>query len=302
MARLYKRGNIWYLDYFDKTGKRHRESTETGNRQKAEAIRLQRETDLRDGKFGIERPEKLTFEEFKEEFLEFCKDKKLNTYKYYTYMLLPLGKYFADTLLEDITPHRIEQYKARRLQEKVSKTTVKRELSALSYFFKQAVLWKKAAVNPMGEVEKPDEPKGRFRYGTLDEIERLLAQCKIPYLKMIVEIALHTGMRKGEILGLMKERVDLVNNLFCVDESMSSGTRGTPKSGKFREIPINDYLLPLITEWMNNTPGEHLFTVQDIKGSFNSAVERAGIKNFTFHDLRLRLSPGYGRRGHCDSK
>ena len=62
------------------------------------------------------------------------------------------------------------------------------------------------------------EPEGRLRFLAEDEIPRLLAACeakaaKSPYLLLVVTIALHTGMRKGEIPGLTWERVDFARGV-----------------------------------------------------------------------------------------
>ena len=85
----------------------------------------------------------------------------------------------------------------------------------------------------MPEIELPKKPEGRQRYLEQAEITRLLAACRAsrnPYLAAIVVLALNTGMRKGEILGLEWERVDL---------STSRLTLYRTKSGKPRGVPIN---------------------------------------------------------------
>ncbi len=274
------------MDYTDNRGERHRERTGTTNKRLAEEILSKRMNSITEGTFDINRPEKVTFEEFKLDFIQFCEaSKKHNTYKYYQYTLIPLSKAFKDVYLEDITPYMIEQFKVKRLQE-VSKTTVKRELSTLNYFFTMAILYKKALKNPMSEVEKIKEPPGRIRWLTLEEVKRLLAQCRALYLKVIVMIALHTGMRKGEILALRKEHVDLDNEIITIEETRSTGSTGTPKSGKRRHAPVNRTLLPVLREWIEFCKEDRLFAYDDVKKGFNAAVKRAGITDFTFHDLR----------------
>lgn len=189
--RLFKRGDIYYIDYSITKGgkiKRFKESTGTTNRRKAEEILAKRKADIIEGKFGIERPEKVTFEEFRGDFLDYCRaSKKRATYEYYSFMLIPLEKAFGEALLEDITPYMIEQYKIRRLEE-VSKTTVKRELQALNYFFSCAILWKKAIRNPMIEVEKLREPPGRVKYLSIEQVKRLLAECAKPLYLLLLSI------------------------------------------------------------------------------------------------------------------
>lgn len=285
--RIYRRGKkkIYWIDYTDTKGNRHRESTKTTNRRLAEEALAKRMNSITEGTFDINKPEILTFEEFAKDFLQHCSRKKANTRIFYKVTIKPLLEYFKDKFLSDITAYMIEQYKEKRFR-KVSVTTVKREMTTLNYFFNCAVLWNKALKNPMKEVEKIKEPPGRIRWLELDDVKLLLSQCKALYLKMIVMIALHTGMRKGEILALRKEHIDLVNKIITVEENRSTGIAGTTKSGKRRHVPINRTLLPALNEWMEPCKEDRLFAYDDIKKGFAAAVKRAGITDFTFHDLR----------------
>ena len=83
------------------------------------------------------------------------------------------------------------------------------------------------------EIEMAKEPEGRVRYLTAAEAVRLLAACatsKNPWLTEIVTVALNTGMRKGEILGLTWDRVDFSRGVIQLELT---------KNGKRREIPMN---------------------------------------------------------------
>ncbi len=103
---------------------------------------------------------------------------------------------------------------------------------------------------------------------------------------MIVLIALNTGMRKSEILGLKKGDIDLQNNIITVSESKVRGQRETTKSGKRRDVPISESLKNELVDYMDTLEGDEFFTVNEFKRSFLGAVRRAGISDFTFHDLR----------------
>src|SRR5262245_14841864 len=116
------------------------------------------------------------------------------------------------------------------------------------------------------EIEVPKRPSGRLRYLELDEITRLLAACgesRNRYLLAIVTIAVNTGMRKSEILGLEWERINV---------STSTITLYQTKSGKPRGVPINRAVYDSM-----------LFTKRDqrawgqIRTAFALALERAKI-------------------------
>lgn len=92
------------------------------------------------------------------------------------------------------------------------------------------------------EFDMAKEPEGRLRFLSEDEATRLLAACeeassdrrmisqRSPYLFAIVTIALNTGMRKGEILGLAWECVDVARGVILLERT---------KSGRRREVPMN---------------------------------------------------------------
>jgi integrase len=104
------------------------------------------------------------------------------------------------------------------------------------------------------------------------------------YLKPIVLTALHTGMRKTEILKLKWKQVDMKNGFIHLSDT---------KSGKRRSIPINETLYKTLKSidrrldvqyvFFNPKTGKHY---NDIKKAFNRACEKAKITDFRFHDLR----------------
>jgi integrase len=113
----------------------------------------------------------------------------------------------------------------------VSAYTVANELAVLRHLLRLAKRW--GYIDAAPEVVPPKRPPGRLRYLEVPEIERLLTACctsRNPYLATIVTLAVHTGMRKGEILGLEWDRVDLASARITLLKT---------KSGKPRGIPIN---------------------------------------------------------------
>ena len=87
----------------------------------------------------------------------------------------------------------------------------------------------------------PKKPAGRLRYLDEAEITRLLAACRAsrnPHLAAIVTIAINTGMRKSEVLGLEWERVDVATALITLYQT---------KSGKPRGVPMNRAVYDALT-------------------------------------------------------
>jgi integrase len=136
------------------------------------------------------------------------------------------------------------------------------------------------------------------------EIEKLLAACadsKNPYLSAIVALALNTGMRKAEILGLAWERVDL-----AADFGLSAKlTLYRTKSGKPRGVPLNQDAVDalVVVEPKPERRTGLVFKRSDgtewgqIRTAFDGALTRAGIENFRFHDLRHTFASHFMMRG-----
>lgn len=163
--------------------------------------------------------------------------------------------------------------------------TVNRLLATLKHMFSKAVDWEMVEEEVQKKVRKvklEKEQNGRLRYLTIDECHALLNQCP-EHLKPIVVTALNTGMRRGEILNLKWEQVDLTHGFILLSVT---------KNGERREIPINDTLASTLRTLKSRFAAGYVFTAQtgkpfkDIKTGFVSACRRAGIKDFRFHDLR----------------
>jgi len=164
---------------------------------------------------------------------------------------------------------------------RVSPATVNRELAFLKTMFNKAVEWGRLESSPLKNVKKFREDNGRERILTNEETKRLVDAAN-GHLRPILIIALNTGMRRGEILGLRWENVKLSKRCIHIEDS---------KAGKPRSIPMNG----LVIEAMSIIPqnSEYVFynsrtkgPIQDVKTAFKSVCENVGIKGLRFHDLR----------------
>lgn len=170
-----------------------------------------------------------------------------------------------------------------------SPSTVVRYLAALSHVFTLAVKeWGWLDDTPMRKVTKPKEPRGRVRFLSDEERTRLLAACKeseSTYLYTIVVLALSTGGRRMEILGLRWKDVDFNRNIITLHET---------KNGERRVLALTGHALELIKQHSIARhlksdlvfPGRNLNTPIDIRTPWETALKRAEISDFKFHDLR----------------
>ncbi|NOQ87025.1 MAG: tyrosine-type recombinase/integrase, partial [Deltaproteobacteria bacterium] len=102
----------------------------------------------------------------------------------------------------------------------------------------------------------------------------------------IVLVALNTGLRKGEIFSLRKQDIDFDRTMLHISDS---------KNNESRDVPINDTLHVTLKSLVDaaGDPQGYIFVnpqtkkpYDDVKKSFKTALKKAGIEDFTFHDLR----------------
>ena len=171
-----------------------------------------------------------------------------------------------------------------------SEVTINREMALLKNMFTMAIRWGKAKENPAKQVKLFREDNGRTRFLTEEEETRLLAQCG-PHLKPVVMTAIHTGFRKSELLSLTWGNIDFQNQLITVEAAYA-------KNGEPRSVPMTSRLTATLKSIrIHSDPKAPVYRnsegqpYRDISTAFNSAVKRAGITDFTFHDLRHTLPP-----------
>jgi integrase len=205
----------------------------------------------------------------------------------------PLKEFFACKRLRDITPMLIEQFKQQRLKTKTlhkrdrSPATVNRELQVLSKVFSMAYDNGLVETNPMRRVHKLREAPARERYLTDDEEKRLFAVLvgRRAHLRPMVVVALQTGMRQGEILGLRWEHVDFDQKTIFVAHT---------KTGRPRRIPMSKSVdVELRSLKQDASSEEHVFSysrtglkLTTFRHSWEGACKEARISGLRFHDLR----------------
>lgn len=166
----------------------------------------------------------------------------------------------------------------------VSAATVNRELNLISHAIEIARReWGiYMPENPTRLVRRPKQPKARERRFAKGEEQRLLKACKAARNKSllpIVLLAIETGMRQSELVGLELPRIDLKKRIAVLPDT---------KNGESRTVPLSKKAIEVIKS-MPPTRTERLFpgqTTEAVKRAFIRACERAKIENFHFHDLR----------------
>ena len=195
----------------------------------------------------------------------------------------------GENKLADITPDKISRSRDGLLKKGFQKSSTNRYLAALSSAYSMAVKefgW--TDTNPCSNVRKLSEPRGRTRFLTDDERERLLISCENSNAKellIIVLLALSTGARKNEIRWLRWGDVNVQIGTVIFRET---------KNGTIRSVPLVGRGLDLIREWGKIRrldtdlvfPGKNPKHPVLFEKSWKKALKESDIEDFRFHDLR----------------
>lgn len=185
-------------------------------------------------------------------------------------------------------------YTVARRSQGVSEAGIRRELAVLGAAINYArARWSWPIVDPT-RGRKPVAEDSRVRWITHDEATRLIEAARqeprAPHIADWITLALHTGCRRGELLGLSWDRVDLARGVIYLEPAHN-------KSRKRQSVPINEAareaLIGRARFRATHCPASPwVFAdkvgarVANIRKAFATACQRAGIRDFTPHDCR----------------
>lgn len=180
------------------------------------------------------------------------------------------------------TPDKFAEYRDQRLRE-VAPATVRKELALLRHMFRIARQeWNlPLPTNPLAELKAP--PQGLARNRRLDDAEasRLLdafAKVRNQLVPAVVRFALETAMRRGELLRLRWEHVNLARRTVFIPEA---------KNGHPRTIPLSSAAIDVLNGLGSQGSGLVFpLTANALRQSWDRSCRRAEVVDFNFHDLR----------------
>jgi integrase len=209
------------------------------------------------------------------------------------YRLATIDNKLGPTALASLSPIHVARFRDTRLKE-VSPSTVVRELQTLSamlnYARREMALH---ILNPVDSVRKPTPNKARSRRLHADEEVKLLQVLaagghhddgrwrpgtRNPWIKPLVELALETAMRRGELLKLTWSNIDLIQRTALLPLT---------KNGESRTVPLSTKAVRVLEQLDPSREGL-VFPVSApaLKHAWVRACITAGINDLHFHDLR----------------
>jgi integrase len=219
--------------------------------------------------------------------------------------------------LQKLLPQHLQAFYAKKLEEGLSTTTVISFHNVLHKALKTAVRWNLIARNPCDLVSPPRRKRFEIRPLSLQQIHQLLAAARGHRQEALFILALATGMRRGELLALKWQDLDLEQGTLQVRRILTripSKLQGRgfeeaePKTDKGRRsivLPafaaeaLKQHRLTQLEAKLKAGPawqdhdyvfctsiGTHLNPTRDVLGVLNSLLEKAGLPDIRFHDLR----------------
>ena len=194
-----------------------------------------------------------------------------------------LRPFFGDSIkVAAIRRVDVQKYVTQRSGE-VSPASITKELNVLKHLLALAVEWELIPANPAHGVKPPRVPAGRVRYLQPTELRAVLEACP-EWLRPIAGLAVATGMRRGEILGLRWLDIDFKGGRIMLPQT---------KNGDGRIVYLNtlaQQALSVIPQGKAK-PTDIVFdgesmTPENVSLAFLRACRSVNISDFRFHDLR----------------
>jgi site-specific recombinase XerD len=278
----FKGSGVWYVRYADANGKLRRERV--GPKSAALSLYNKRKTQilLQEKLPETFRAKPISFEKLAANALTWSVNNK-RSYRNDKNRMVGLIEAFGDRPAESITPGDFERYL--NAQMTWGGATKNRCRALLKMIYRLAEHDELIRINPARKLRSTKE-QGRVRW--LSETEEAVLRNFIPPKRLPeFELALNTGMRKGEQYELLWENVDLERGVLTIPRS---------KNGETRFVPLNSAALNSLRVLKNEAEGR-VFSLTNPRYWFETAIGKSKTKNFHWHDLRHTFASGLVMKG-----
>lgn len=282
---------FYYTDYKNERRKKHKRGFNT----KREALEFEREF-LAQSQFSIEMTFKSLYSLYYNDMESRIKKTTMETKKYIVNAkLLP---FFENMKVKDIKPVHIRKWQTDLLKMNYSKTYLKTIYNQLTAIFNYAIRFHNLDKNPChtaGTIGKKDAEEMKIL--SLQEFNKMIDCVTDTENKFFYIISFWTGMRKGELLALTYEDVNIKNKTITINKNFQIVKKEKfitdPKTPKSRRvIAVNDIVLECINKLWDTSYKpkitDNIFSLSkySLKRQLDTACKKAGVPKIRVHDLR----------------
>lgn len=304
MACVTQKKGGWIVDFYDLDRKRRAQFLPKGATKK-QAKKLLREIEVQLEKdIFLPKHQTPSFEEVAEKWLEYKKPNlRTSTWSVYEGHTRNHFNDLKNLPINKITTARIEKFILDRQKIGMNISTLRKLIVSVGQIMQYAVRHRYLDYNPVKEAERPrsqgDEQKDIISILTPPEIHAFFESLKEKIYSMLFRLAIFSGARRGELLGLKWKDIDWDNNQIHIQRTFNNGQWYSPKTiASNRKIDIGPSTMKLLKEWrLASTPGGHDIVFPTKSGHpinhnnlvnryFYPALKMAGLNKIRFHDLR----------------
>ncbi|MGQ5176223.1 tyrosine-type recombinase/integrase [Bacillus halotolerans] len=255
-------------------------------------------------------PSKQLYKDYAEKWLRAIKVEEQTLSSYESYFRNHITPGLGDLKLNEIAKSDIEKLVSNMLQDDLSAKTIRKAVVIIKASLEKAVDDGLIGVNPAKKVDLPKLKETEFNVWTQDQIEIFLEAAKSDRLFTLFRLALMTGMRRGELLGLRWKDIRFDLNTVTIQQTLSNDgkkiLKGTKSRAGRRTINLDkttiealqilkerveeeksrigedypDYDLVFCTKY--GTP----LSPPNVRRTFKQISEKANLPSIRFHDLR----------------
>ncbi len=286
-------------------GKPIRRKSPIQTRRGAEAFERQLRQQLVAGTWNTQKKEVPTVEQFSPDFLSEARThNKASTFeekeKILERHLIPT---FGSHRLDRIGIRDVDRFKAAQLEAELGPKTINNHLTVLQRMLSLALEYE--LIDRVPPIKRLRVPEPEFDFLDFDEADRIVdGASSEPAWQAFILVALHTGLRRGELLALEWDDVDLRARTIRVRRSRVRGRTGTPKGHRSRIVPLNATALAALKRH-RHLRGPLVFCQEDgshwrghqVRPPLRRACKKAGLRQVSCHVLRHSFASHLVMRG-----
>lgn len=299
---VFKRGRVWWIRYYAGTPATRREESTKSHRERDAWTLLRARLADKDAGRPLPVTRLCTFDDLVGLLRDDYQVKGNVSWSTVEQAVEHLKNVFGDDRAEAITADRVKAYQAARLKAGAAPATLHKEVSALQRMFKLGL--RLGRVRQVPYIENPTPDNARKGFFSEDELARVLANLLEPVAALTL-FARITGWRKGEVLGLTWDRVDLQARTVRLEPGTTKNREGRTfayNEGSELEVVLRGRWeatkalgrLPL-TPWVFHHRGGK--PVRSFHQAWRAACLKAKCPDRLFHDLRRTAVMEWERAG-----